>query len=656
MAYQVLARKWRPKTFADLVGQEHVVKALRNALDKGRLHHAYLLTGTRGVGKTTIARILAKSLNCDAAQQGEPCGQCESCVQIDSGRFVDLLEIDAASNTGIDNIREVLENAQYAPTAGKYKVYIIDEVHMLSKSAFNAMLKTLEEPPEHVKFILATTDPHKVPITVLSRCLQFVLRNMTAQQVAEHLAKVLTIEEIAFEMPALQLLGRAAAGSMRDALSLLDQAIAMGSGRVTEHDVRHMIGAVDKQYLYQLLQGIVNHDGAALLNTAQEMAARAVGFDYALGELALLLQRLALLQTVPSAISRDDPEYAVLQQISSYLSGEQIQLYYQCAIHGKQDLALAPDEYAGFVMTLLRMLAFAPFAAKHQPIDGRIEGTAFHDAETTSAHTDSVAPLVLPKQATEISTTEPETAAVNEKPDWQAAWASVADVPPWEDLPEEMAQVAVAVQEKQETVAVEPVLSNDVVSASPEQEEWNDTPDTLSHDVDDTPPPYHAEALDTFVFQPDEEAEEAEVEPTPDLPLPEFKAEHWAQMVKQLATKLGVAQMLANYSAWVSFDEQAGVLLLSLNGNAATVTRKEYFDKIRQVLAEAYALPQLKLQTCPWQPEMGWETPAMQQQRWQQEGKAQARQLLADDPVCQKLMHELGCDEWIDDSLQLINP
>ena len=363
MAYQVLARKWRPKTFADLVGQEHVVKALRNALDEGRLHHAYLLTGTRGVGKTTIARILAKSLNCENAQHGEPCGVCQSCTQIDTGRYVDLLEIDAASNTGIDNIREVLENAQYAPTAGKYKVYIIDEVHMLSKSAFNAMLKTLEEPPEHVKFILATTDPHKVPITVLSRCLQFVLRNMTSQQVADHLAHVLNNENIAYEPAALQLLGRAAAGSMRDALSLLDQAIAMGSGSVAEQDVRQMIGAVDKQYLYELLAGIVNQDGEALLAKAQEMAARAIGFDSALSELAMLLQRLALIQAVPSALAHDDPERETLLQLSQALSGEQIQLYYQCTIHGKQDLSLAPDEYAGFVMTLLRMLAFAPLAA-----------------------------------------------------------------------------------------------------------------------------------------------------------------------------------------------------------------------------------------------------------------------------------------------------
>ena len=423
MAYQVLARKWRPKTFADLVGQEHVVKALRNALEKGRLHHAYLLTGTRGVGKTTIARILAKSLNCEHPEEGEPCGQCQSCRDIDTGRFVDLLEIDAASNTGIDNIREVLENAQYAPTAGKYKVYIIDEVHMLSKSAFNAMLKTLEEPPEHVKFILATTDPHKVPVTVLSRCLQFVLRNMTAQQVADHLAHVLDSEQIPYETPALALLGRAAAGSMRDALSLLDQAIAMGSGKVAEQDVRQMIGAVDKRYLYELLQSIAGQNGAALMNQAREMAERAVGFDNALSELALLLQRIALLQTVPAAVPADDPEYPALKHLAAQLGGEQIQLYYQCAIHGKQDLGLAPDEYAGFVMTLLRMLAFAPLAAPPQHTGVQIDGSGLH--------TPSAAPA---KQTPSENLPAFQTASPDTAPDQTAVAAtSDDDTPPWQE-------------------------------------------------------------------------------------------------------------------------------------------------------------------------------------------------------------------------------
>lgn len=301
-AYQALARKWRPKTFADLVGQEHIVQALQNALAKGRLHHAYLLTGTRGVGKTTIARILAKAFNCTEPQQGEPCGQCASCSAIDQNRFPDLLEIDAASNTGIDNIREVLENAQYAPTSGKYKVYIIDEVHMLSKSAFNAMLKTLEEPPPHVKFILATTDPQKVPVTVLSRCLQFVLHNMTPQQVATHLAHVLDCEGTPYETPALHLLARAAAGSMRDALSLLDQAIAMGAGAVRERDVRQMTGSIDRRKLYALLDALAEQDGGQLIALAREMGAYAAGFEPVLAELALLLQELALIRHVPAAL------------------------------------------------------------------------------------------------------------------------------------------------------------------------------------------------------------------------------------------------------------------------------------------------------------------------------------------------------------------
>lgn len=379
MAYQVLARKWRPRRFADLVGQTHVIGALVNALKQGRLHHAYLLTGTRGVGKTTIARILAKSLNCEQVSDGEPCGQCSACTQIDSGRFVDLLEIDAASNTGIDNIRDVLENAQYAPTAGKYKVYIIDEVHMLSKSAFNAMLKTLEEPPEHVKFILATTDPHKVPVTVLSRCLQFVLRNLTIEQVSGHLRHVLQQENIAFEDKALHLLGRAAAGSMRDALSLLDQSIALGSGNVSEENVRQMLGVVDRQYLFDLLHAVAAQDSVAVWQGVREMAARSVGFDTVLAELAVLLQELALIQAVPAASDDNHPEHAALSALARQLSAEEIQLYYQCALRGKQDLPLAPDEYSGFLMTVLRMLSFAPLAAQTHPADSRIDGTELAD-------------------------------------------------------------------------------------------------------------------------------------------------------------------------------------------------------------------------------------------------------------------------------------
>ncbi|MDD5331056.1 MAG: DNA polymerase III subunit gamma/tau [Sulfuricella sp.] len=368
MSYQVLARKWRPKSFAELVGQEHVVRALSNALTQQRLHHAYLLTGTRGVGKTTLARIMAKALNCETGITATPCGQCSACREIDSGRFVDLLELDAASNTGIDNMREVLDNAQYAPTAGRFKVYLIDEVHMLSKAAFNSMLKTLEEPPEHVKFILATTDPQKIPVTVLSRCLQFNLKQMPPLAIIGHLQHVLELENLSFEMPALQLLARAAQGSMRDALSLLDQAIAYGGGRVSEGQVRDMLGAIDQTYLFEILDALAAKDGAALVVAAERMEARSLSFEAALQDMGALLHQIALAQTVPDALGEDLPERAKLLELAQVFDAEEIQLCYQIALHGRRDLYLAPDEFAGFSMTLLRMLAFtleqAPQPAK----------------------------------------------------------------------------------------------------------------------------------------------------------------------------------------------------------------------------------------------------------------------------------------------------
>ncbi len=362
MSHQVLARKWRPRRFDQLVGQEHVVRALSNALAQGRLHHAYLFTGTRGVGKTTLARILAKCLNCQGGVgvTAEPCGECAACREIDAGRFVDLIEIDAASYTGIDNMREVIENAQYAPTAGRYKVYIIDEVHQLSKHAFNAMLKTLEEPPGHVIFILATTDPQKVPVTVLSRCLQFNLKQMPPGHVAGHLRKVLEAEQVPFEAGALNLLARAAAGSMRDALSLTDQAIAYGSGQVREEETRAMLGVIDQAYLLPLLEALAAKDGPRLMAEAGELAARGFSFDAALQDLAGLLHQIALAQGVPEAVAEDAPERDRLFELGTLLDPETVQLYYQIATLGRRDLEWAPDEYAGFTMTLLRMLAFAP--------------------------------------------------------------------------------------------------------------------------------------------------------------------------------------------------------------------------------------------------------------------------------------------------------
>lgn len=360
MSYQVLARKWRPKSFETLVGQDHVVRALSNALEQNRLHHAYLFTGTRGVGKTTLARILAKSLNCETGITAKPCGVCNTCVEIDKGRYVDLIEVDAASNTQVDAMRDLLDNAQYAPTAGRFKVYIIDEVHMLSKSAFNAMLKTLEEPPAHVKFILATTDPQKVPVTVLSRCLQFNLRQMAGTSIVSHLQNILGQEGIQYESTALHLIARAADGSMRDALSLTDQAIAYGSQTVNETEVRAMLGAIDQSYLYQLLEALLAGDGAALLAQAKMMDERSIAFEAALNDFAQVLHQIAIAQTVPETVADDLPERDLLLSFAQRIPAETLQLYYQIALLGRRDIGLAPDEYAGFTMSLLRMLAFTP--------------------------------------------------------------------------------------------------------------------------------------------------------------------------------------------------------------------------------------------------------------------------------------------------------
>ena len=404
MSYQVLARKWRPKSFETLVGQDHVVRALSNALDQQRLHHAYLFTGTRGVGKTTLARILAKSLNCETGISAKPCGVCSACTEIDRGRFVDLIEVDAASNTQVDAMRDLLDNAQYAPSAGRFKVYIIDEVHMLSKSAFNAMLKTLEEPPAHVKFILATTDPQKVPVTVLSRCLQFNLRQMAGTSIIDHLQNILTQEAIPFQASALHLIARAADGSMRDALSLTDQAIAYGGQSVNEAEVRDMLGAIDQSYLYQLINALLAEDGPALIAQAKAMEQRSLSFESALNDLAQLLHQIAVAQTVPDSVAHDLPERAVLLDFAQRIPATSLQLYYQIALLGRRDIGLAPDELAGFSMSLLRMLAFSP---KDQALSNA-------SPPALKAQTTSPTPVAASVATTASDTAAASTVAANE--------------------------------------------------------------------------------------------------------------------------------------------------------------------------------------------------------------------------------------------------
>jgi DNA polymerase III subunit gamma/tau len=374
MSYIVLARKWRPKRFAEMVGQEHVLRALANSLDSGKVHHAFLFTGTRGVGKTTIARILAKSLNCETAGvSSNPCGVCAACREIDEGRFVDLIEVDAASRTKVDDTRDMLDNVQYAPTRGRYKVYLIDEVHMLSNHSFNALLKTLEEPPPHVKFLLATTDPQKLPVTVLSRCLQFSLKRLPASLIGERLKFIAAAENLAFDPAAMALLARAAEGSMRDALSLLDQLIAFGGGALNEADARTMLGTIDRGHVGRLIDALAHADGPALLAEVKELDRDAPDYDRALVELAAFLQRVAIVQIVPEAALQDEEFDAdSLTRLARAISPEDVQLYYQIALGGRRDLAMAPEPRAGFEMTLLRMLAFRPDnVAAHDPANIR---------------------------------------------------------------------------------------------------------------------------------------------------------------------------------------------------------------------------------------------------------------------------------------------
>ncbi|CAM5277627.1 DNA polymerase III subunit gamma/tau [Rhodanobacter lindaniclasticus] len=360
MSYQVLARKWRPRKFAELVGQEHVVRALTNALDTGRMHHAYLFTGTRGVGKTTIARIFAKSLNCERGQSADPCGECSVCTAVDEGRFVDLLEIDAASNTGVDDVREVIENAQYAPSRGRFKVYLVDEVHMLSKNAFNALLKTLEEPPPHVKFLLATTDPQKLPVTVLSRCLKFNLKRLLPEQISGQMRHILGAENISYDDGAIGELARAADGSLRDGLSLLDQAIAYGGGALHADDVRTMLGSVARGQVLGVLDALAAGDGERLLVECTQIASYSPDFGGVLDDIAGLLHRLQLIQLIPGYRPEADDADGALADLAGRIAPEDVQLYYQIAVAGRRDLVLAPDARTGFEMALLRMLAFRP--------------------------------------------------------------------------------------------------------------------------------------------------------------------------------------------------------------------------------------------------------------------------------------------------------
>ncbi|MBC8748109.1 MULTISPECIES: DNA polymerase III subunit gamma/tau [Paraburkholderia] len=579
MTYQVLARKWRPKDFASLVGQEHVVRALTHALDGGRLHHAYLFTGTRGVGKTTLSRIFAKALNCETGVTSTPCGVCRACREIDEGRFVDYVEMDAASNRGVDEMAALLERAVYAPVDARFKVYMIDEVHMLTNHAFNAMLKTLEEPPPHVKFILATTDPQKIPVTVLSRCLQFNLKQMPAGHIVSHLERILDEEGVPHEAQALRLLARAADGSMRDALSLTDQAIAYSANQVSEDAVRGMLGALDQSYLIRLLDALAQGDGVAVLSVADEMALRSLSFSTALQDLASLLHRIAWAQIAPSSVLEEWPEAADLRRFADALSAEQVQLFYQIATIGRSELGLAPDEYAGFTMTLLRMLAFEPAptggGGGAAGAAGTQTGAASAGAKRSGAPTVAALRAPSPSSATPMAAAAPAggpQAGVAGDDHGDALTTTAQDAKPIAKSAAHAAQDKVAPPSLDAEAARTKVVSP-AATARP-LAPWEDAPENdgatiggsttpVSNEVSDTEPASAPSALATAALARAEDVSSSELEPRQELATP-------ASAAAEPAAADPAPRRAAGASAALDVLRNAGMKVSSDRGRANT--------------------------------------------------------------------------------------
>lgn len=677
MTYLVLARKWRPRSFDTLIGQDHVVRALTHALSTQRLHHAWLFTGTRGVGKTTLSRILAKSLNCETGITATPCGTCRACTEIDAGRFVDYVELDAASNRGVEEMTQLLEQAVYAPGSGRFKVYMIDEVHMLTGHAFNAMLKTLEEPPPHVKFILATTDPQKIPVTVLSRCLQFNLKQMTGESIVGHLKEVLDQESIPFETPALRLLAQAASGSMRDALSLTDQAIAYSAGNLTGEAVQGMLGTIDQRHLVELLQALAAGSAAKVLDVANELAARGLSYTGALGDLAVLLSRIAIQQRIPGTIPADDPLAEDIVQLAGVLHPDQAQLFYSVAVHSRQELSLAPDEYAGFVMACLRMLALVPPNMPASPVPGPTEPARAEPPVIASEAPLRPEPQAAPEPspaafAGQADAASPEPTPVralrNEAPAVRvnaqaatrpaiparpAAVPEADDVPAWEDAPQGSAPASPPAGQavRQDGPVSAPAPAEAQASAAlgtpdddaggfetmhiPDEEYFDDagyepvgpgdSGDEASGDF--APPQGPQEDMVPALFA----AERRKAK----TPRPrDMTAQAWPALAASLPLT-GLAAELARQSEWIGSQGEQVTLRVAIR----TLAESPGKARLRTVLSEYFGtVIQLDVEYGA----TGDETAHAVEQMQRAERQKEAEQAVANDPFVQTLVNEFG--------------
>lgn len=674
MSYQVLARKWRPRSFREMVGQTHVLKALINALDSQRLHHAYLFTGTRGVGKTTIARIIAKCLNCETGITSTPCGECSVCREIDEGRFVDLIEIDAASRTKVEDTRELLDNVQYAPSRGRFKVYLIDEVHMLSSHSFNALLKTLEEPPPYVKFILATTDPQKLPATILSRCLQFSLKNMTPERVVEHLTHVLGVENVPFEDDALWLLGRAADGSMRDAMSLTDQAIAFGEGKVMAADVRAMLGTLDHGQVYDVLHALIEGDAKALLEAVRHLAEQGPDWNGVLSEILNVLHRVAIAQALPEGVDNGHGDRDRVLALAQALPAEDVQFYYQMGLIGRRDLPLAPDPRGGFEMVLLRMLAFRPADTPDTPRQalkpvGISQATA--DSAKPVAATPVVASAAASAPAAVAPVAEPTAVVATPEPVVESRPEPAVEAPsepvaeaiidlPWNDPVEPEIVQQPAVEPVLETVAEQPELPPMPMptpdSVVPDAPEWVAAPmpeptvadvavATPGIDLDDEPPldeDYIEPDMDSAYSYLDDLASEHAADPAPE-PEPEpaaMPATGLALQWLELFPKLQISGMTGSIAANCTLISVEGDhWLLHLDPAHSALFNATQQRRLNDALNQ-YHQRTLTLTIELIKPEQ--ETPAQAASRRRADRQREAEESIHNDPFIQQMMQQFG--------------